>query len=85
MKTYYTLKFTNTSAKTITTAKVQITTAKVQITTGSGIYDQMYWTKDLTLNLKPGKSMTKTYFIQNMVQAPEKSDISVKCLKISWK
>ena len=65
MKTYYTLKFTNTSAKTITTAKVQITT-------GSGIYDQMYWTKDLTLNLKPGKSMTKTYFIQNMVQAPEK-------------
>ena len=52
MKTYYTLKFTNTSAKTITTAKVQITT-------GSGIYDQMYWTKNLTLNLKPGKSMTK--------------------------
>ena len=45
----------------------------------------MYWTKDLTLNLKPGKTMTKTYFIQNMVQAPEKSDISVKCLKISWK
>ena len=78
MKTYYTLKFTNTSAKTITTAKVQITT-------GSGIYDQMYWTKTLTLNLKPGKTMTKTYFIQNMVQAPEKSDISVKCLKISWK
>lgn len=78
MKTYYTLKFTNTSAKTITTAKVQIIT-------GSGIYDQMYWTKNLTLNLKPGKSMTKTYFIQNMVQAPEKSDISVKCLKISWK
>ena len=78
MKTYYTLKFTNTSAKTITTAKVKITT-------GSGIYDQMYWTKDLTLNLKPGKTMTKTYFIQNMVQAPEKSDISVKCLKISWK
>ena len=78
MKTYYTLKFTNTSAKTITTAKVQIIT-------GSGIYDQMYWTKNLTLNLKPGKAMTKTYFIQNMVQAPEKSDISVKCLKISWK
>ena len=78
MKTYYTLKFTNTSAKTITTAKVKITT-------GSGIYDQMYWTKNLTLNLKPGKTMKKTYFIQNMVQAPEKSDISVKCLKISWK
>ena len=39
----------------------------------------------LTLNLKPGKAMTKTYFIQNMVQAPEKSDISVKCQKISWK
>ena len=47
--------------------------------------DQMYWTKNLTLNLKPGKAMTKTYSIQNMVQAPEKSDISVKCLKISWK
>lgn len=78
MKTYYTLKFTNTSAKTITTAKVRITT-------GSGIYDQMYWTKNLKLNLKPGKSMTKTYFIQNMVQAPEKSDISIKCLKLSWK
>ena len=78
MKTYYTLKFTNTSAKTVTTAKVKITT-------GSGIYDQMYWTKNLTLNLKPGKTMTKTYFIQNMVQAPEKNDISVKCLKISWK
>ena len=78
MKTYYTLKFTNTSAKTITTAKIRITT-------GSGIYDQMYWTKTLTLNLKPGKTMTKTYFIQNMVQAPEKSDISIKCLKLSWK
>lgn len=65
MKTYYTLKFTNTSAKTITTAKIRITT-------GFGIYDQMYWTRNLTLNLKPGKSMTKTYFIQNMVQAPEK-------------
>ena len=78
MKTYYTLKFTNTSAKTITTAKIRITT-------GFGIYDQMYWTRNLTLNLKPGKSMTKTYFIQNMVQAPEKSDISVKCLKLSWK
>lgn len=78
MKTYYTLKFTNTSAKTITKAKVQITT-------GSGIYDQMYWTKTLTLNLKPGKTMTKTYFIQNMVQAPEKSDISIKCLKLNWK
>ena len=45
----------------------------------------MYWTKNLTLNLKPGKTMKKTYFIQNMVQVPEKSDISVKCLKISWK
>lgn len=78
MKTYYTLRFTNTSAKTITTAKIRITT-------GSGIYDQMYWTKTLTLNLKPGKTMTKTYFIQNMVQAPEKSDISIKCLKLSWK
>ena len=78
MKTYYTLKFTNTSAKTITKAKIQITT-------GSGIYDQMYWTKTLTLNLKPGKTMTKTYFIQNMVQAPEKSDISIKCLKLNWK
>ena len=62
-----------------------ITTAKIRITTGFGIYDQMYWTRNLTLNLKPGKSMTKTYFIQNMVQAPEKSDISVKCLKLSWK
>lgn len=41
--------------------------------------------KNLTLNLKPGKTMTKTYFIQNMVQAPEKSDISVKCLKLNWK
>ena len=78
LKTYYTLKFTNTSAKTITKAKIQITT-------GSGIYDQMYWTKTLTLNLKPGKTMTKTYFIQNMVQAPEKSDISIKCLKLNWK
>lgn len=78
MKTYYTLKFTNTSAKTITTAKIRITT-------GSGIYDQMYWTRNLTLNLKPGKSMAKTYFIQNMVQAPEKNDISIKCLKLSWK
>lgn len=29
--------------------------------------------------------MTKTYFIQNMVQAPEKRDISVKCLKLNWK
>ncbi len=78
MKTYYTLKFTNTSAKTITTAKVRIIT-------GSGIYDQMYWTKNLTLNLKPGKTVTKTYFIQNMVQAPDKSDISIKCLKLKWK
>lgn len=41
--------------------------------------------KNLTLNLKPGKTMTITYFIQNMVQAPEKSDISVKCLKLNWK
>lgn len=41
--------------------------------------------KNLTLNLKPGKTMTKTYFIQNMVQAPEKSDISIKCLKLNWK
>ena len=41
--------------------------------------------KNLTLNLKPGKTMTKTYFIQNMVQAPEKSEISVKCLKLNWK
>lgn len=78
MKTYYTLKFTNTSAKTITTAKIRITT-------GSGIYDHMYWARTLTLNLKPGKTMTKTYFIQNMVQAPDKSDISIKCLKFSWK
>lgn len=41
--------------------------------------------KNLTLNLKPGKTMTKTHFIQNMVQAPEKRDISVKCLKLNWK
>lgn len=41
--------------------------------------------KNLTLNLKPGKTMTKTYFIQNMVQSPEKMDISVKCLKLNWK
>lgn len=78
MKTYYTLKFTNTSSRTITTAKVRIVT-------GSGIYDQMYWTKNLKLNLKPGKSTTKTCFIQNMVQAPDKSDIFPKCLKLSWK
>ena len=57
----------------------------IRNSTNQPIYDQIYCTKYLTLNLKPGKSMTKTYFIQNMVQAPEKSDISVKCLKISWK
>ena len=79
MKTYYTLVFIFYQYF----LRKTITTAKVQITTGSGIYDQMYWTKNLTLNLKPGKAMTKTYFIQNMVQAPEKSDISVKCLKLS--
>ena len=79
MKTYYTLKFTNTSAKTITTAKVQITT-------GSGIYDQMYWTKDLTLNLKPGKIHDKNLFHpEHGSRRRKKSDISVKCLKISWK
>lgn len=65
MKTYYTLKFTNTSAKTITTAKIRITT-------GFGIYDQMYWIRNLTLNLKPGKSMTKTYFIQNISRLRKK-------------
>ena len=55
MKTYYTLKFTNTSAKTITKAKIQITT-------GSGIYDQMYWTKNSDTEPEARKNYDKDLF-----------------------
>ena len=41
--------------------------------------------KTSVVGIKYGPNNMKTYFIQNMVQAPEKSDISVKCLKLSWK